>query len=268
MHRPLEPTLPPTPAERARTLLAHASSAVLDVPGLDLTARPAPWPPLTRVVLPDGTLVILLPDSSPVLRCVQLAHRQADNLRAVVEATDVAPVAVRHRIRGRAWAAGWLTPAPAADRSRYLSLLAAHLPAGVEAPGTPVLLEVADAVTDDLWGSAYVEADAFAAARPDPIAPHEAELLQHLAADHPAQLELLTDLIAERLGDLPTGPSATTPGVTAVPVALDRFGLRVRFLAGERVADARFDFARPVDGPEQLRTAMHLLFHRAAHRSH
>ncbi len=269
----------PTPAQRARTVLEHASSAVLDVPGLDLTARPFPSPLPARTVLPDGTVLIRLADSSPVLRCVELAHRQSDNLRAVIEATDVAPVAVRHRIRGRAWVSGWLTPVPSADRERYRRLLTAGHPHWPGSPGELVLLEAEEVVIDDLWGSARVDPAAFARAQADPIAPHEPDLLQHLATAHADQLAVLTALVAERLAEV--GPDevgtggagagrvsgVAESGVRAVPVALDRFGLRVRFLAGERVADARFDFARPVEHPEQLRAAMHQLFRHAEWRA-
>ncbi|WP_035861016.1 hypothetical protein [Kitasatospora cheerisanensis] len=40
LHRPARRPSAPTAAERARTLLEFASSAVLDVSGADLTARP------------------------------------------------------------------------------------------------------------------------------------------------------------------------------------------------------------------------------------
>ncbi|GAB2701480.1 DUF2470 domain-containing protein [Kitasatospora kifunensis] len=261
-------TTGPTPAERARTLVESASSAVLEVPGLDLTARPTPWSPLVRTVLPDGSLLMLLPRSSPVVRCVELAHAQSQELRAVVEATDVAPIAVRHRIRGRAWAGGWLTPVPQADQDRYRRLLASRAPDTDEPPsGRLVLLEVADLLTNDLWGTAHVAVDAFARATPDPIAPHELTLLQHLVAAHPDQLERLTRPFARRLAELhedDAGAGQAAAGATVVPLALDRFGLRVRFTVGRRIADARFDFAQPLQGPEQLRPAMHRLFHHAA----
>ncbi|MFD0527713.1 hypothetical protein ACFQ1I_11850 [Kitasatospora arboriphila] len=57
-----------------------------------------------------------------------------------------------------------------------------------------------------------------------------------------------------------SAPSAD--GVRAVrPVALDRFGLRLR-LVGEdgRVLDARFEFGRPVRSAEDLPEAMRRLF--------
>ncbi|MFE7122333.1 DUF2470 domain-containing protein, partial [Streptomyces sp. NPDC057654] len=51
----------------------------------------------------------------------------------------------------------------------------------------------------------------------------------------------------------------------AVPVALDRFGLRVRFTdPADRSFDARFDFPEPVRDIAELRRAMHTLFDAAA----
>ena len=45
-----------------------------------------------------------------------------------------------------------------------------------------------------------------------------------------------------------------------MPLALDRFGLRVRFRGSEGTFDARFDFPEPVDGPEGARRALRALF--------
>ena len=49
-----------------------------------------------------------------------------------------------------------------------------------------------------------------------------------------------------------------------MPVALDRFGLRVRFGGADGPFDARFDFPAPVRGIGELRRAMHALFDAAA----
>jgi hypothetical protein len=49
----------------------------------------------------------------------------------------------------------------------------------------------------------------------------------------------------------------------AVPLALDRFGLRVRFTGNGVAFDVRFEFRSPVRGPEELHRAMHSLFEAA-----
>lgn len=49
-----------------------------------------------------------------------------------------------------------------------------------------------------------------------------------------------------------------------MPVALDRFGLRVRFRGPDGLFDARFEFPEPVACREGLRRAMHTLFDAAS----
>ncbi|MFJ6213676.1 DUF2470 domain-containing protein [Streptomyces sp. NPDC092296] len=260
-----KPTTAPCPAERARTLVEHASSASLEIPGLDLFARPGPPYPLTRTVLPDGDVLLLAPGDSPAAR--HAMHDRDGGLQAVLEVVDVAPVAMRHRIRGRAWAGGVLVPVLPADFARHAGLLARRHPAvgalGLDEAMAPptgrsawrlLRLEVDRIRVDDLWGTARTDAAGLAAVEADPLAPYEAELLQHLAAAHTDRLDLLGALVADRLPG---------PRPQAVPVALDRFGLRVRFLDEERFVDVRFDFDRVLETPEELRTAMHRILHRA-----
>ncbi|GAA1517633.1 hypothetical protein GCM10009730_24640 [Streptomyces albidochromogenes] len=187
---------------------------------------------------PDGEVLLVFPADSPVVRAA--THAQDDEFPAVLEITDVAPVSVPHRIRGRAWVSGWLTCVR-----------------GVAEPGRMLVrLEVGEARVDDLWGTGMVEPEAFAAAAADPLVEHEAELLQHLHAAHGDQVRQLCGLVGER-----------ADGTAAVPLGLDRFGLRVRFSGGERgrVFDARFDFREPVRDVVGLRRAMHQLFEAAAH---
>lgn len=234
----LETIRMPSAAERTRTLVQSTCSGVLLSPGVEgaLPGRPMAD---QRTIGPDGDVFLVLPADSPVVRAA--THAQDDELPAVLEIADVAPVSVPHRIRGRAWISGWLTRVP-----------------GVAEPGRMMLrLEIGGASVDDLWGAEGVEPDAFARATADPLAPYEAELLQHLAAAHDEQVQLLTELLGQR---------SVAPG-TAVPLALDRFGLRVRFINDHdgRTFDARFDFPEPVRDVVGLRRAMHQLFAAAAH---
>ncbi|MFD7340944.1 DUF2470 domain-containing protein [Streptomyces violascens] len=224
----------PSAAERTRTLVHSTCSAVLLVPGL-ATARPEQLMTDVRSVGPDGDLFLVFPADSPAVRAA--THAQADEVRAVLEITDVAPVSVPHRIRGRAWVSGWLTLVP-----------------GQAEPGRMMLrLEVGEAYVDDLWGASAVDPEDFARATPDPLVRHETELLQHLDSAHGEQVRLLCGLV-ERDGVV---------GVT--PLALDRFGLRVRFRQADgHTFDARFDFPDPVEDITALRRAMHHLFEAAA----
>jgi Protein of unknown function (DUF2470) len=116
-------------------------------------------------------------------------------------------------------------------------------------------LEVGEVMVDDLWGAEHVEPEDFAAVEADPLAEHEAELLQHLAAAHDDQLRGLCTLLGEG--------RACAARQAPVPVALDRFGIRMRFTDGQGAFDARFEFPTPVAGYEGLRRAMHGLFEAA-----
>ncbi|MFB6812539.1 DUF2470 domain-containing protein [Streptomyces sp. NPDC056387] len=210
--------------------------------------------PVARTVTPDGDVILLVSGESAAARAA--AYAQDDDLTAVIEITDVAPVSVPHRIRGRAWLAGWLTRVRGDDRAACAALLAARRPVGellgLHGPPSYVMLrlEVGEISVDDLWGAEHVDPDDLAAAEPDPMADHETELLQHLAAAHRDRIADLGALLGPREG----------AAVTAVPLALDRLGLRVRFTGEGSPFDARFDFPAPVRDVCGLRRAMHALF--------
>lgn len=119
-------------------------------------------------------------------------------------------------------------------------------------------LEVGEGAVDDLWGAESVEPDDFADAAADPLVAHEAELLQHLHSAHSEQVRGLCALLGDR-------KDVCGLRGRAVPVGLDRFGLRVRFTDAEQhTFDARFDFPEPVRDVVDLRRAMHLLFEATA----
>lgn len=234
----------PSAAERTRTLVQSTCSSVLLVPGLRAAGADRPAPEV-RTVGPDGEVFLLLPADSPAVRAA--THAQDDELAAVLEITDVAPVSVPDRIRGRAWISGWLTCVP-----------------GVAEPGRMLLrLEPGEVSVDDLWGADHVEPEAFATASADPLACHETELLQHLAAGHGDQVR--------GLGTLLGGGHDDGDYEQVTPLALDRFGLRVRFTRrhgggspADRSFDARFEFPQPVRDIAGLRAEMHRLFESAA----
>lgn len=216
--------------------------------------------PAARTVTPDGDVILLVSAESAAARAA--AHAQDDDLTAVIEITDVAPVSVPHRIRGRAWLAGWLTTVRGTDRAACAALLAERQPVGelLGMAGRPAYvllrLEVGEISVDDLWGAEHVDPEDLAAAQPDPMAGHEAELLQHLASSHSDRVGELCGLLGAREAD----------GMTATPLALDRLGLRVRFSGGATGSfDARFDFPEPVTDICGLRRAMRTLFTAAGH---
>ncbi|MFI5668752.1 DUF2470 domain-containing protein [Streptomyces sp. NPDC051704] len=218
--------------------------------------------PAARTVTPDGDVILLMPGESAAARAA--AYAQDDDLTAVIEITDVAPVSVPHRIRGRAWLAGWLTQVRGDDRAPCAALLAERRPVGelLGLHGRPsfvmLRLEVGEISVDDLWGAEHVDPEELAAAEPDPMVHHETELLQHLAAAHRDRIADLCALLGPR----------ESAGTTAVPLALDRLGLRVRFSGEGSSFDARFDFPAPVRDVCELRRAMHTLFAAAGGQGH
>ncbi|MEV5971190.1 DUF2470 domain-containing protein [Streptomyces sp. NPDC051921] len=228
----------PSAAERTRTLVQSTCSAVLLIPGVE-GHRPEQLSPEARAVGPDGEILLLYPADAPPVRAA--THAQDDELPVVLELTDVAPVSVPHRIRGRAWIHGWLTCLP-----------------GIAEPGRMMLrLEIGAADVDDLWGSGTVDPEDFAEAAPDPVHLHETEVLQHLHAAHGDRMRELTALLGSHA-------AAIVPTRDVAPLALDRFGLRVRFSSGpDHCFDARFDFPRPVRDVTGLRREMHRLFEAA-----
>ncbi|WP_107081603.1 DUF2470 domain-containing protein [Streptomyces sp. SBT349] len=246
----------PSAAERVRTLVESNASATLTIPRAE-PADPAPSVLESRAVSPAGDVFLLVPAVSPAARGA--VHARDDEVTAVIEITDIAPVAVPHRVRGRGWVAGWLTPATGDALATGTRLLAGLNPP--PGPGWSLLrLEVGEAFIDDLWGACHVEPDTFAEAEADPLVRYEAELLQHLAAAHGAQLRSLCALLNESGTDCAAvGERATS----VTPLGLDRFGLRVRFRVGEGCFDARFEFPEPVRDIAQLRRAMRRLFEAA-----
>lgn len=263
--RPVEDARQPSAAERVRTLVESSLTATLTIPGTESAVRDpwGSWAAGSRAVTDDGDVVLLLPADAPAARAA--AYAQDDDVSTVMEITDVAPVAVPHRVRGRAWVAGWLTAVRNADRAACARMLAERQPAFAGAAealsGTARMLlrlEVGEAYVDDLWGEGHVEQEDFAAARPDPLVRHEAELLQHLAAAHGDRMRGLSSLLGEDRGRLCGAWNQVAP------LALDRFGLRVRFAGRPGCFDARFEFPEPVRDVAELRQAVHLLFEAAA----
>jgi hypothetical protein len=255
--RPADDIRQPSAAERVRTLAESDASAVLTIAGtypdkqIQDAARTGAE---TRVVASDGSVIVQVTADSPAARAVLAVHGEdLPDVAAVLEITDVAPVSVPQRIRGRCWVTGWLTAVPDGEYEHCARLLAGRVP--TRRRGELLLrLEAGEAFADDLWGAEPVEPDEFAAAVADPLAGHEAELLQHLASAHQDQLGAL----CATLGDRADGCAGWE---RVAPLALDRFGIRLRFWRGHRAAfDARFDFTEPVRDVTGLRRAMHQLF--------
>ncbi|MDI5943775.1 DUF2470 domain-containing protein, partial [Micromonospora sp. DH15] len=166
------------------------------------------------------------------------------HLPADVHVVDLAPSPMPDRVRGRAALTGWLTVEGLRGRR----------------PDLVAVLHLATAGITDTGGTAPVDPDAFATARPDPIAPAETELLRRLDADA-RTVEQLTGLLPARLRQADARIHL---------LRLDRAGivLRVQSPAGSaaRPHDVRLPFARPMRDPDQLGARIDALLGRPPRR--
>ncbi|MEV4918195.1 DUF2470 domain-containing protein [Streptomyces tirandamycinicus] len=205
-----------SPAERVRTVLAAAESftAITDAHTCDLVGGG-----LHRVG-EDGRLLLRLPAGCRLAGEVAVAPR--GTLPVVLKFTDVAPVAVRDRVRSRVTVAGWLAraaPEDEDDGTATFRMVTAHV--ALETPAGPVTVGL----------------DELALARPDVLALHEAAMLTHLVDDHADVVALLTRLVDPRL----------LQGVVRVwPLAMDLRGITLRLEHAHSHEDVLLRFPAPV----------------------
>ncbi|GAB3651755.1 DUF2470 domain-containing protein [Actinocorallia lasiicapitis] len=249
----------PSGAERARTLAYGVAGGSLHTLGED-----EPLTIAAHVTDDDGVPLLLVPTSSAVVA----ALAAEPDLPATLRITDLAPVPLADRVRGRAWMHGWVTEVPLESRREAaikISRLHARpdlLDVGARIPAreewTILALEPAEIEVEDVWGSTVVEPEEYAAARPDPFVALEPGAITHLDASHGAELRALFET---RFGaDL-----SPEPAVRAL--ALNRFGLHLRALApGLTPVDVRFPFPVPARDLDGLRAAYRVLFKTVAPR--
>jgi hypothetical protein len=214
----------PTAAERLRSLLRTASSLDVVAGGRRVSLMDS------HLVDADGVLRIGVPADSALaldLQCGPLPTR--------IEITDVAPIAMRDRVRARAVLDGRLNVS-ALDSS-------------------PVArLDLGAAELTECGTTEPVDPAQFAAAAPDLLASRESALLCHLVDAHADMVAWLSRLV----------PTRRLHGVRRVhPLRLDRFGivLRLEFPSTDR--DARLPFARPLRTVEEAPSRMLELLARA-----
>ncbi|WP_031486934.1 DUF2470 domain-containing protein [Streptomyces bicolor] len=217
----------PTPAERARSVLAAAGSLTVTTHGHRVE--------LIGLHTVDAAARLLLHNPPDAHLGAEPAMAPHGDLAALVEFTDIAPVAVRERVRARLTLGGSLT----ALGPKALVFNAARA----------VLTE------DDL--TTVVGLDELALASPDPLATHEAEMLARMDAAHADTVAPLARLLPPRL----------QLGATGVrPLRLDRHGLVLRVETPDGHRDARLPFATPATHPGDAVRQIHLLLARATAR--
>ncbi|MBI3454332.1 MAG: HugZ family protein [Candidatus Rokubacteria bacterium] len=90
----------------------------------------------------------------------------------------------------------------------------------------------------------WIAAEAYAAARPDPLADAAAGIVEHMNRDHPDALVLFARVLAG------------TEAGEAVMVAVDRLGFKLRIRRGDRVSSARIPFPREVATAQECRAVL------------
>ncbi|MEW2133791.1 DUF2470 domain-containing protein [Streptomyces sp. NPDC005435] len=203
----------PTNAERVRSVLARAES-------LGLTTDATRYDLISMHTVDDGgTLRLRVPAASPLAAEAVSAPRAA--LPARLHFTDLAPTPVRDRVRSRVALTGRLTPAEIQAEPDILVLR----------------LDLARAAVQQDGKSARVGLRELASARPDPLATEETALLAHLDHDH-------SDMVTEL--SLLTDPRLHHSLRRLRPLALDRYGLVLRFEYARGHRDVRLTFPSPV----------------------
>ncbi|WP_225802735.1 DUF2470 domain-containing protein [Streptomyces sp. NK15101] len=196
----------PTAAEHVRTVLSRAISLSLTTAGRDYDLIGM------HSVGTDGTIT-LHPQAGSLL-AQQIAEASDGGLAALLEFTDIAPTAVRNRVRARVTVSGRLTPTDGDE----LRLDSARVRLGT--PG----------------GTVDIDPEEFAFTQADPLAVEEAAVLTHLVDSHGELTEQLLDLAGSQV-----------PGgiVRAVPYALDRHSITLRCEYAVGHCDVRLLFPAP-----------------------
>jgi hypothetical protein len=220
----------PTPADRLRSLLCSASSLDIVAAGRRVQLMDS------HVVGANGRVLIAVPADGA------LALDLTDGpLPVLIEITDVAPVAMRDRIRGRATLAGGMR-------------LAGPVPDDGEAAPLAAVFDLAAAELTDRDSVTRIGSAEFASASADPLASRESALLCHLVDAHADLVSWLARLV----------PADKLHGVTRVfPLRVDRLGivLRLEFPSFDR--DARLPFTSPLVAADEAPSRMLELLARA-----
>ena len=230
----------PPAAERARTVLTHAASVMIDLgdevtEAVDILGIDA-----------DGSLVLQVGTRGPLgLRVTENGSSCAVDAALVSPAPGPDRVLDRVRVFGRVRLAADLEPALqviANDRRTREIRHADHT----------VLLRVT--IGHLLLQGRAVDLRAYAVAEPDPLAEGSDHFVEHLVRGHASEVLQLAHLFTP----------AVVRGMRALaPIRVDRFGLTFRIDSDDRSTQARLDFPVALRDAGEL-AAMHELQRRAA----
>ena len=234
----------PSTAERVRSACSRSTDAMLAVPGCD------PVPTTMHHLRTCGDVVIAVAQDS---RAGALAWQSGHGgLPAVLELTDLAPLALRERVRSLVWLRGTVHPVPPNAERILAAEVAAENPQeallDVGHSTTLMRLRLDSAVVADSSGAEPVDIDELRLASPDPFWQLEGAWLQHLNEDHPDVI----DKLSRRL------PPNLRRGRVR-PLAIDRYGVTLRVEGGDGDRDVRLPFGEPVHDFAGLTKAVRIL---------
>ncbi|NLT05835.1 MAG: DUF2470 domain-containing protein [Solirubrobacterales bacterium] len=236
------PTRRPSAAEEARTIAASGNLATL----ASLTADGDPW----ASVVTYGTLS----DGVPVLCLSRLAlhgRNLAADQRASLAISAPIPDGADPSDYGRVTFAGHVEEP--ADQGELAAARAAYEAA---IPSAKVFAEFGDftfwvllRVKTIRWVGGFgrmasTTVEEYAAAEPDPVAPHADYAVRHLNEDH-----------ADALLDMARAIAGHTDATAASCLRADRYGLDLDVATPRGRALARVGFAEPATAPDGLRPA-------------
>lgn len=229
----------PSPAERARTIVARDGRAVL----LPFSVESGRIAPLLHHVHPDGSATILLAGDHPVLGSV--ASGPPGGISAMLEIADPTPVHLREPVRGLLWLTGRLRDLrPDEARARVLDIAEERPDSRLLDAGTSAAvlrLESVSLVLADAEATCPVSPSDFAAASPDPFCLLENGWLRYLDSMHRDVVGMLVRHLPRRLR-----------GGHIRPLGLDRFGLRLRVESTDGDHDVRLAFSEPAADAESV----------------
>jgi putative heme iron utilization protein len=248
---PTAPAPQPSHAERARTLVGAGGRATLSTLSVEVPGTPF------------GSLVTYAADDAgrPVLFVSTLAEHWANleaDPRASLLAAEPAPDGADPLALGRLTLLGraeTLTGAAAdAERERFAAVHPAAFYIGYGDFRCVRLGVAAVRYVGGFGRMSWVDAAAYAAARPDPLAPHAPDIVAHMNADH---ADALVELCHHRAG--------RTDVVAARMTAVDRLGFEVAAdVSGPRRRAAfRIAFRAPQTSPGGVRRELVALLREA-----
>lgn len=244
----------PTPAEIARTLAAGHLPATVQV-----ACGPGPLPAVHAADCGGHPLLLV---SAFDRLAGALPFESDEDAAAVLTVADEPPVAGAPTL-GRVWVSGWVSRLEGAAAREAASEFAEINPLGdlldVGRGHELYRLEVAEVRLECGGRTREVDAADYLAADPDPLFPHEADLLADLADHHGAEVGEFTRSIAAGAG-LP--PLTADDDAPVTVVRLDRYGMVVR---GDKGL-ARLEFTRPVRDSQDLARLLHPVLFGCAHR--